>query len=44
MVLESWVVDEAAKRVIHTKTISGYGPFDGGNLFVGRLVGECKGE
>ncbi len=44
MVVETWTVDEAAKKVVHTKAISGYGRYDGGNLFVGRLVDRCKSK
>ena len=39
--VETWVVDTNTSRAFHTKTMSGYGPFDGGNLFVGRVLGRC---
>ena len=39
--VETWVVDTKTSRAFHTKTISGYGPFDGGRLFVGRILGRC---
>jgi hypothetical protein len=39
--LETWSVDVSQSRAFHTKTISGYGSFDGGNLFIGRIVGRC---
>jgi len=38
---ETWSVDVSQSRAFHTKTISGYGPFDGGNLFIGRVLGRC---
>lgn len=39
--VETWVVDAKTLRAFHTKTISGYGPFDGGRLFIGRVLGRC---
>lgn len=39
--VETWVVDTKTSRAFHTKTMTGYGPFDGGNLFVGRVLGRC---
>jgi hypothetical protein len=42
--VETWVIDEVAGRVLHTKSITGYGIHDGGNLFVGRVLGKCRGR
>ena len=39
--IETWQVDEARAKVIHTKAIAGRGILDGANLFVGRVVGKC---
>ncbi len=41
LAIETWVVDESQKKLIHTKTISGYGAHDGGNLFIGKIIGRC---
>lgn len=40
--VETWVIDETAGRLVHTKSVSGYGIHDGGNLFVGRVLGRCR--
>ena len=40
--VETWVVNPVLSKAFHTKSISGYGPYDGGNLFVGTVVGKCK--
>lgn len=42
LTVETWSVDDSQKKLFHTKAISGYGPYDGGNLFVGRIVGPCR--
>jgi hypothetical protein len=39
--IEVWSVFPDAKKVIHTKVNNGYGQHDGGNLFVGDIVGRC---
>jgi hypothetical protein len=43
LTIETWAIDEQRGKVIHTKAISGYGPHDGGNLFIGKVVGPCSG-
>ena len=39
--VETWAIDPQSKTVVHTKSRSGFGPLDGSNLFVGRVVGSC---
>jgi len=41
--IETWSIDVPRGKVIHTKAISGYGAHDGGNLFIGRVLGACAG-
>jgi len=41
--LETWVVYPDLGKALYTKTISGYGAYDGGNLFVGKIQGRCSG-
>ena len=36
-----WAIDTAAGKVYTTKTMNGYGRFDGGNLSTGRIIGKC---
>lgn len=40
--IETWAIDPAAGKAFHTKAISGFGEFDGGNLFVGKVARRCK--
>ncbi|MBV2129022.1 hypothetical protein [Arsukibacterium indicum] len=40
-VVETWSVDPKNGLAFHTKSISGYGMFDGANLFVGKILGSC---
>lgn len=40
--VETWVVNPALSEAFHTKSISGYGPYDGGNLYIGKVIGKCK--
>lgn len=40
--METWSVDPVNGRAFHTKAISGFGPFDGANLFVGKITGRCE--
>lgn len=42
LALETWVLDESQNKLIHTKAISGYGAHDGGNLFIGKIIGLCS--
>lgn len=39
--IETWAVYPSTGKVVHTKSINGYGPFNGGNLFVGSIKGQC---
>lgn len=39
--IETLAVYPSTGKVIFTKSISGYGAFDGGNLFVGDIKGTC---
>ena len=41
LTFETWAIYPELGRAIHTKTINGYGQFDGGNLFVGEVKGRC---
>jgi hypothetical protein len=41
LTLETWAIDESQKKIVHTKSISGYGVHDGGNLFIGKISGFC---
>jgi hypothetical protein len=43
-VVETWSVNPASKKALYTKTINGYGEFDGISSFVGDVVGSCKSE
>jgi hypothetical protein len=40
--IENWIVDPGQGKVFHTKAISGYGGFDGANLFVGKIKELCN--
>ena len=40
--IETWYVDPFAKRAIYTHARSGYGPLDGGAVFVGEVLGPCQ--
>jgi hypothetical protein len=39
--IETWAVHPSAGKVLFTKSITGYGAFNGGNLFVGEIKGTC---
>lgn len=43
MTVETWSVDTTNKKVVHTKSRSGHGSLDGGNLFIGNVLGSCSG-
>lgn len=40
--VETWVISPSTGKAFHTKSISGYGSFDGANLFVGKVSGKCN--
>ena len=40
--VEMWAIDQATRRVMVSRMRSGFGPYDGGALFVGRLAGRCQ--
>jgi hypothetical protein len=40
--IETWAVSPETGKAFHTKSINGYGRFDGANLFVGKLSQGCK--
>lgn len=40
-VIETWSVFPERKKLVHTKSINGLGAFNGGNLFVGKIIGRC---
>lgn len=39
--IETWAVYPDKGKVVYTKSINGYGPLNGGNMFVGNINGEC---
>lgn len=39
--IETWAVYPGPGKVLYTKSITGYGAFNGGNLFVGDIKGTC---
>ena len=43
-VVETWSIFPASKKALYTKTINGYGEFDGTTSFVGEVTGSCKSE
>ena len=43
-VVETWSIFPKAKKALYTKTINGYGEFDGMTSFVGEVTGSCKSE
>ena len=40
-VIETWSVYPDKKIAVYTKTINGYGNFNGGSLFKGQILGQC---
>ena len=38
---ETWSIDPHAMKVFYTKSMSGYGEYDGASLFIGDLAGRC---
>lgn len=43
-VVETWSVFPSEKKAIYTKTVNGYGVYDGAAMFVGKVVGSCNSE
>lgn len=43
-VVETWSFFPKSKKALYTKTINGYGEFDGTTSFVGEITGSCKSE
>lgn len=41
-VVETWSIDPKNGVALYTKSVSGYNIFDGGNLFIGKIIGTCK--
>jgi hypothetical protein len=39
--IETWALFPASGKVVHTKSVNEFGPFNGGNLFVGEIKGQC---
>ncbi|MEQ1815278.1 MAG: hypothetical protein ABL861_02175 [Nitrosomonas sp.] len=39
--IETWSVYPDKKIAVYTKTINGYGNFNGGSLFKGEILGQC---
>ena len=40
--IETWSVYPSKNKVVYTKTINGYGVFNGANMFVGNIKGKCN--
>lgn len=40
--IETWAVYPDKGKAIYTKSINGYGSFNGANLFVGNVKGQCN--
>jgi hypothetical protein len=40
-IVETWSVFPEEQKLVHTKSINGLGAFNGGNLFVGEIIGRC---
>ncbi|WP_087023537.1 hypothetical protein [Thaumasiovibrio subtropicus] len=41
-VIETWALYPEQARALYTKTINGYGTYNGGTLFVGTILGQCE--
>lgn len=41
---ETWLLDPQINKVLYTKTVSGFGAYDGVNAFVGKIIARCDGE
>lgn len=39
---ETWSVDPAKGVAYYSRSRSGFGPFDGSAMFVGRILGSCQ--
>ncbi|WP_296933653.1 hypothetical protein [uncultured Marinobacter sp.] len=39
--IETWAVFPEKGKAVYTKSMSGLGPFNGANLFVGNIKGRC---
>ncbi|GAA06275.1 putative lipoprotein [Photobacterium leiognathi subsp. mandapamensis svers.1.1.] len=39
--VETWSLYPERKTVVYTKSINGYGPLNGANLFVGKIKARC---
>lgn len=39
--IETWAVYPDTKKAVYTKSINGYGAFNGANMFVGNIKGYC---
>jgi len=40
--IETWNVYPDKRKAVYTKSINGYGSFNGGNLFVGEIKSQCN--
>jgi hypothetical protein len=40
--IETWAVYPTKNMVIHTKSINGYGIFNGANMFIGQIKKQCN--
>lgn len=39
--IEMWAIDEGTKAVLFSRMRSGFGIYDGGSLFAGKVLGYC---
>lgn len=40
--IETWAVYPGKGKAVYTKSMNGLGPFNGANLFVGNIKGQCE--
>lgn len=40
--IETWFLYPESKKVIYTKSVTGYGSLDGSRMFIGKIVGNCN--
>jgi len=40
-IIETWSMLSEKQKLIHTKSVNGLGALNGGNLFVGKIIGRC---
>ncbi|WP_076587988.1 hypothetical protein [Vibrio ostreicida] len=40
-IIETWAVYPDSEKAVYTKSINGFGDFNGANMFVGNIKGRC---